>query len=142
MADVNYYYPTKAELRHEVYDNFFNKYKYIKDIFDCDDFSTVDTGFEHQEFFKRMVEAVGKDERYKDFIKDRFSMILHAHIRQRVFDLQVEAPWAYGEVWFPNRQHAINFCRIVDPDGYVLIESQNKDISEWSVKEKADYVRC
>lgn len=73
---------------------------------------------------------------------DDFALVLHAFVRQEQYKQKWKAPMAFGEIWLPSRSHAINFVRVVGPDRYLLIEPQNDNISEWSVNEKANYVRC
>jgi hypothetical protein len=112
MPDEFYWLPKKKEVRKYLKESAFEKYKWQRSIFDCDDFALV-------------LHAYIVEERYKNLNKipekERFA-------------------WAFGQVWgvrFAGKdlEHAINIC-VTRDKGVQLIEPQRDKM--WKAKAKRD----
>jgi hypothetical protein len=114
VADKYYWAPSYDSLQDLVWRTYIDRYKYIKDAYDCDDFALSLHAFvvqtRYEEIYKR---KVPKEEWY---------------------------PWAFGQIWgYKFRgvkgMHAINICLTSDR-GLVLIEPQEDKI--WRVNNEKD----
>jgi len=114
IVDRLYWLPSKKDVRNLLWDNYVDKYKWIKDEFECNDFSLILDAFIKQERY-----GIAED---KGVSKDA----IH--------------PWAFGETYGvkwngKNCHHAINIC-ITRDAGVLLVEPQNDKM--WSADSKND----
>ena len=65
IADMIYWSPKMSEVEDLVYGTYFQRYKYLREIMDCDDFSFIFKAFVIQERYKQIVEKrLTKEERF------------------------------------------------------------------------------
>lgn len=116
IADRTYWMPSLSKLESLVYKTYIDGYKYVKEMYDCDDFALS-------------LHAFVAQTRYEE-----------AH--QRDIPKEDWYTWSFGQAWGSrfrgvDTNHAINICMTSDA-GLVLIEPQNDAI--WEINNEKDKV--
>jgi hypothetical protein len=112
LFDEQYYAPKRDELERLLYETYFNKYDWTKDLFDCNTFALCLMAYVRQ--------------------------LIYAKREKEPDDIRWKEPWALGRLVIPKTQvhHMLNWC-YTSTDGLLLIEPQTDGIREPYRNEKA-----
>ena len=114
VPDRTFIRPSPDELSQFVHETWFEFYKYMKEVFDCDDFALEALGYSRQLYVRDLV------------------LMFNATAKEEIADRKFEYPWFIGEGhgWIAGKNnHAANWSWCDDNKLYI-IEPQNDRIRE------------